>query len=42
MDIGSNGKYPGCALSNFAVHEFTIDGDRLRSLTKFNLGKEPV
>ena len=35
MDIGSNGKYPGCALSNFAAHEFTIDGVRCASMEGF-------
>ena len=35
MDIGSNGKYPGCALSNFAPHEFTIDGVRCASMEGF-------
>lgn len=35
MDIGSNGKWPGCALSNFAAHEFEIDGVRCASMEGF-------
>lgn len=35
MDIGSNGSYPSCALSNFAAHEFTIDGVRCASMEGF-------
>lgn len=35
MDIGSNGKWPSCALSNFAAHEFTIDGVRCASMEGF-------
>ena len=35
MDIGSNGKWPGCALSNFAAHEFEIDGVKCASMEGF-------
>lgn len=35
MDIGSSGKWLGCALSNFAAHEFTIDGVRCASMEGF-------
>ena len=35
MDIGSNGKYPGCALSNFAAHEFVVDGVKCASMEGF-------
>lgn len=39
MDIGSNGKWPSCALSNFTSHEFTKLRDRLRQSVhpKFDL-----
>lgn len=29
MDIGSGNSYPSCALSNFALHPFVIDGVQL-------------
>ena len=35
MDIGSNDNYPGCALSNFAGHRFTIDGIQCNSMEGF-------
>lgn len=35
MDIGSNGKWPGSALSNFAAHEFVIDGVKCASMEGF-------
>lgn len=35
MDIGSNGSYPSNALSNFAAHEFFIDGVRCASMEGF-------
>lgn len=35
MDIGSNNNYPGCALSNFAGHRFTIDGIQCNSMEGF-------
>lgn len=35
MDIGSNGSYPARALSNFAAHEFVIDGVRCASMEGF-------
>lgn len=35
MDIGSNGKWPGSALSNFAPHEFVIDGVKCASMEGF-------
>lgn len=35
MDIGSNGSYPSNALSNFAAHEFYIDGVRCASMEGF-------
>ncbi len=35
MDIGSNGSYPSNALSNFAAHEFVIDGVRCASMEGF-------
>ena len=35
MDIGSKNDYPSCALSNFAAHEFYIDGVRCASMEGF-------
>ena len=35
MGIGSNGSYPSNALSNFAAHEFVIDGVRCASMEGF-------
>jgi len=35
MDVGSNGSYPSNALSNFAAHEFVIDGVRCASMEGF-------
>ncbi|UYD57430.1 hypothetical protein OFDDKENP_00053 [Aeromonas phage B614] len=35
MDIGSGASYPSCALSNFAPHEFYIDGIRCASMEGF-------
>lgn len=35
MDVGSNGSYPSNALSNFAAHEFYIDGVRCASMEGF-------
>lgn len=35
MDIRSNGKWPGSALSNFAAHEFVIDGVKCASMEGF-------
>ena len=35
MDIGSNGSYPSNALSNFAAHEFYVDGVRCASMEGF-------
>ncbi|QBX32809.1 hypothetical protein Asfd1_183 [Aeromonas phage Asfd_1] len=35
MDIGSGSPYPSCALSNFAPHEFYIDGIRCASMEGF-------
>lgn len=35
MDVGSNGSYPGNALSNFAAHEFYLDGVRCASMEGF-------
>lgn len=35
MDIGSGKKYPERALSNFAPHEFTIDGVKCGSMEGF-------
>lgn len=35
MDIGSQNEYPSCALSNFAAHEFYIDGVRCASMEGF-------
>lgn len=35
MDIGSGSPWPSCALSNFAPHEFYIDGIRCASMEGF-------
>ncbi len=35
MDVGSNGSYPSNALSNFAAHEFYLDGVRCASMEGF-------
>lgn len=35
MDVGSNGSYPCNALSNFAAHEFYLDGVRCASMEGF-------
>ena len=35
MDIGSQNEYPSCALSNFAAHEFYLDGVRCASMEGF-------
>lgn len=35
MDIGSGAPWPSCALSNFAPHEFVIDGIRCSSMEGF-------
>ncbi|AAQ81436.1 gp30.3 [Aeromonas phage 31] len=35
MDIGSGASWPSCALSNFAPHEFYIDGVRCASIEGF-------
>lgn len=35
MDVGSRNEYPSCALSNFAPHEFYIDGIRCASMEGF-------
>lgn len=35
MDVGSNGSYPSNSLSNFAAHEFYIDGVRCASMEGF-------
>lgn len=35
MDISSGGRWPSCALSNFAPHEFTIDGVKCASMEGF-------
>ncbi len=35
MDIGSTNGYPSCSLSNFAAHEFYIDGVRCASMEGF-------
>lgn len=35
MDIGSGASWPSCALSNFAPHEFVIDGIRCSSMEGF-------
>ncbi len=35
MDIGSGKDYPSCSLSNFAPHEFFIDGVRCASMEGF-------
>lgn len=35
MDVGSHNAYPSCSLSNFAAHEFVIDGVRCASMEGF-------
>lgn len=35
MDIGSQNGWPSCALSNFAAHEFVIDGVQCASMEGF-------
>lgn len=35
IDIHSKGKYPSCALSNFAEHEFYIDNIKCSSMEDF-------
>lgn len=35
MDVGSSGSYPSNALSNFAAHEFEIDGVKCASMEGF-------
>ena len=35
MDVGSRNEYPSCSLSNFAAHEFYIDGVRCASMEGF-------
>ena len=35
MDLGSQNEYPSCALSNFAAHEFYLDGVRCASMEGF-------
>jgi hypothetical protein len=35
MDIGSKCEYPACELSNFAAHEFIIDGVKCASMEGF-------
>lgn len=35
MDIGSGGKYPSSALSNFAPHPFVLDGVECASMEGF-------
>ena len=35
MDIGSKSEYPASALSNFAPHQFTIDGVQCNSMEGF-------
>ena len=35
MDISSRNGYPSCSLSNFAAHEFMIDGVRCASMEGF-------
>ena len=38
MNIGSGGKWPSCALSNFAPHPFVIDGVECASMEGFLQG----
>lgn len=35
MDVGSQNAYPSCSLSNFAAHEFVIDGVKCASMEGF-------
>lgn len=35
MDVGSTNGWPSCALSNFAAHEFEIDGVKCASMEGF-------
>ena len=35
MAVGSRNEYPSCSLSNFAAHEFYIDGVRCASMEGF-------